>query len=188
MPFIGYLLGAGFEKYINAVPSIPGTQVMIPAGTVHASGRNQVILEIGSLTVGSYTYKLYDYLRADLLVEGDTLRIFSVHLQTSGIAQLRRRFQNAGLVLGHRQDHHLHRCDLGGQHQTVVVTVGHDDAADETGGYAPGGLVGVGTLIVFIGKGDVKSLGKAVAEVVGGACLEGLPVCLLYTSDAADEL
>ena len=26
-------------------------------------------------------------------MEGDTLRIFSVHLQTSGIAQLRRRFQ-----------------------------------------------------------------------------------------------
>ena len=34
-----------------------------------------------------------DYLRADLLVEGDTVRIFSVRLQTSGIAQLRRRFQ-----------------------------------------------------------------------------------------------
>lgn len=54
-----------YEKYINAVPSVPGTQVMIPAGTVHASGRNQVILEIGSLTVGSYTYKLYDYQRTD---------------------------------------------------------------------------------------------------------------------------
>ena len=54
-----------YEKYINAVPSQPGTQVMIPAGTVHASGRNQVILEIGSLTVGSYTYKLYDYQRID---------------------------------------------------------------------------------------------------------------------------
>ena len=54
-----------YEKYINAVPSKPGTQVMIPAGTVHASGRNQVILEIGSLTVGSYTYKLYDYQRTD---------------------------------------------------------------------------------------------------------------------------
>ena len=38
---------------------------MIPAGTIHASGRNQVILEIGSLTVGSYTYKLYDYQRID---------------------------------------------------------------------------------------------------------------------------
>ena len=47
------------------MPSKPGTQVMIPAGTVHASGRNQVILEIGSLTVGSYTYKLYDYQRTD---------------------------------------------------------------------------------------------------------------------------
>ena len=54
-----------YTQYINAVPSVPGTQVMIPAGTVHASGRNQVILEIGSLTVGSYTYKLYDYQRID---------------------------------------------------------------------------------------------------------------------------
>ena len=55
-----------YEKYVNAVKSIPGTQVMIPAGTIHASGRNQVILEIGSLTVGSYTYKLYDYQRLDI--------------------------------------------------------------------------------------------------------------------------
>ena len=54
-----------YPQYINAVPSVPGTQVMIPAGTVHASGCNQVILEIGSLTVGSYTYKLYDYQRID---------------------------------------------------------------------------------------------------------------------------
>lgn len=54
-----------YEKYIHAVDSVPGTQVMIPAGTIHASGRNQVILEIGSLTVGSYTYKLYDYQRTD---------------------------------------------------------------------------------------------------------------------------
>lgn len=54
-----------YQAYINAVESVPGTQVMIPAGTIHASGRNQVILEIGSLTVGSYTYKLYDYQRID---------------------------------------------------------------------------------------------------------------------------
>lgn len=55
-----------YEKYINYVDSVPGVQVMIPSGTIHASGRNQVILEIGSLTVGSYTYKMYDYLRKDL--------------------------------------------------------------------------------------------------------------------------
>jgi len=54
-----------YKKFVSAVPSTPGTQVMIPAGTIHASGRNQVVLEIGSLTVGSYTYKLYDYQRID---------------------------------------------------------------------------------------------------------------------------
>ncbi len=54
-----------YEKYVSHVESRPGVQVMIPAGTIHASGRNQLILEIGSLTVGSYTYKLYDYQRID---------------------------------------------------------------------------------------------------------------------------
>ncbi len=55
-----------YDKYINHVKSFPGLQVLLPAGTIHASGRNQVVLETGSLTVGSYTYKLYDYLRPDL--------------------------------------------------------------------------------------------------------------------------
>ncbi len=55
-----------YMKYISYEESKPGLQVMIPAGTVHSSGRNQVVLEIGSLTIGSYTYKLYDYLRPDL--------------------------------------------------------------------------------------------------------------------------
>ena len=55
-----------YEKYINHIQSFPGVQLMLPAGTIHSSGRNQVVLEIGSLTVGSYTFKLYDYLRADL--------------------------------------------------------------------------------------------------------------------------
>lgn len=54
-----------YMKYISYEESKPGLQVMIPAGTVHSSGRNQVVLEIGSLTVGSYTYKMYDYLRLD---------------------------------------------------------------------------------------------------------------------------
>jgi len=55
-----------YDHYVNSIPSNPGAQFLIPAGTIHASGRNQVVLEIGSLTIGSYTYKMYDYLRADL--------------------------------------------------------------------------------------------------------------------------
>jgi len=55
-----------YEKYVNYIESKPGIQIMLPAGTIHSSGRNQLILEIGSLSIGSYTYKLYDYLRADL--------------------------------------------------------------------------------------------------------------------------
>ncbi|WP_295935687.1 class I mannose-6-phosphate isomerase [uncultured Alistipes sp.] len=54
-----------YMKYVSYEESKPGLQVMLPAGTIHSSGRNQVVLEIGSLTIGSYTYKLYDYLRAD---------------------------------------------------------------------------------------------------------------------------
>lgn len=54
-----------YMKYVSYEESIPGLQVMLPAGTIHSSGRNQVILEIGSLTIGSYTYKMYDYLRLD---------------------------------------------------------------------------------------------------------------------------
>ena len=55
-----------YKKYVNGIESIPGMQFMLPAGTIHSSGRNQLILEIGSLTVGSYTFKIYDYLRPDL--------------------------------------------------------------------------------------------------------------------------
>lgn len=54
-----------YEKYVNHIDSVPGRQVMIPGGTIHASGRGQLILELGSLTMGSYTYKLYDYNRVD---------------------------------------------------------------------------------------------------------------------------
>jgi len=65
------------DDYINSEPSKPGMQFLIPAGTIHASGRNQVVLEIGSLTVGSYTYKMYDYVRKDL--EGKLRPIHTYH-------------------------------------------------------------------------------------------------------------
>ena len=53
-----------------------------------------------------------------------------------------------------KEDDHLDRREAGRQNQAVVVTVGHDDAADNAGAHAPGGLVGVPQLVVLIGKGD----------------------------------
>lgn len=55
-----------YREFVNSFESKPGMQFMIPGGTLHASGRNQLVLEHGSLTVGSYTYKIYDYVRKDL--------------------------------------------------------------------------------------------------------------------------
>ena len=65
------------DKYVNSFPSEAGDQYLLPGGTIHASGRNQVILEIGSYTIGSYTFKLYDYLRKDL--DGNPRPIHSIH-------------------------------------------------------------------------------------------------------------
>jgi mannose-6-phosphate isomerase class I len=55
-----------YEYYVNAVKSTPGRQFFLPSGTIHSSGRNQLVLELGSLTVSAYTYKIYDYTRMDI--------------------------------------------------------------------------------------------------------------------------
>lgn len=55
-----------YAEYVNAVPSSVGRQFLLPAGTIHSSGRNQLVLELGTLTSSAYTYKIYDYLRPDI--------------------------------------------------------------------------------------------------------------------------
>lgn len=55
-----------YRRYVNAVESKPGRQFFLPSGTIHSSGRNQLVLELGSLTVSAYTYKIYDYNRMDI--------------------------------------------------------------------------------------------------------------------------
>jgi len=58
-----------YDKYVNSIPTKPGDYFLIPAGTIHASGRNQVVLEIDgyvSAYGSGYTFHFYDYLRPDL--------------------------------------------------------------------------------------------------------------------------
>ncbi|MCI8389015.1 MAG: phosphoheptose isomerase [Clostridiales bacterium] len=90
-----------YQKYINAVESKPGVQVMIPHGTIHASGRNQLILEIGSLTVGSYTYKMYDYLRKDL--DGNPRPIHSYYGEMNLNRDMREDYVYDNLVNGNKR-------------------------------------------------------------------------------------
>ncbi len=97
------------DKYVYSAASKPGMQFLLPAGTIHASGRNQVILEIGSLTIGSYTYKMYDYLRKDL--DGKPRPIHSFHGE-----RVLRRERDAGWVRENLiQDSRLVREEDGGR-------------------------------------------------------------------------
>ncbi|MBO0744844.1 MAG: class I mannose-6-phosphate isomerase [Candidatus Dormibacteraeota bacterium] len=62
------------HAFVNAFPSHPHDLFLIPSGTVHCSGAGNLVLEISS-TPYIYTFKIYDYLRADL--RGD---LRAVHL------------------------------------------------------------------------------------------------------------
>lgn len=53
------------HRYANSLPSAKGDLFLIPAGTLHASGRDNVVLEI-SATTYRYTFHFYDYLRPGL--------------------------------------------------------------------------------------------------------------------------
>jgi mannose-6-phosphate isomerase class I len=54
-----------YRRFVNTVPAVKGDILLIPPGTVHGAGADELVLEISS-TPYRYTFKIYDYRRPDL--------------------------------------------------------------------------------------------------------------------------
>ena len=90
--------------------------------------------------------------------------------------RFRDRHHGGSLLIGalDRDDHHLDRCNGGGQAQPGVVAVRHHHRADHAGRKAPGRAPGVLLLAAGVQELHVIRASEVLAEEVAGAALERL--------------
>ncbi|MCM3749382.1 class I mannose-6-phosphate isomerase [Paenibacillus pasadenensis] len=118
-----------FTDYVNAYEANKGDLFLIPTGTVHAAGTNNLVLEISS-TTWWFTFKIYDYLRKGMDGKPRPINIdhaagnIDFYKKTEWVEQnlipspvlLQAQGENEEYVLGQRDDllfyvHRLHLSD-----------------------------------------------------------------------------
>ena len=79
-------------------------------------------------------------------------------------------------LLVDRHDDHLNGGEFWRKDEAVVVGVGHNERAHQTGGNAPRGCPYVFLLVLGTGEGDIECLGEVLTQEVAGTRLECLAV------------
>ena len=144
-------------------------------GLCTAYSRNEnagVVFDVARTDLDTERNALHLVLR--ILPSGGVITVVNLYAEFCGklVAQSVSGVKNAFLVLCNGTDDDLCGSDRGGENESVIVAVSHNDRADHTGRNAPGCLVRVLDLIVACGVLDVESLCKTVAEVVSCTALK----------------
>ncbi len=164
------------SKHVNAWDAARGDLFVIPAGTVHCSGANNLVLEI-SATPYIYTFKIYDYLRPDLDGTPRPIsyeRAFDVidfsrktsWVQQNLLAEPRRVAAGEGwrrmlLTDSSLEFHHVERIEMTGSYA---------DGTESDGVHVLCVVEGQGARVVREADGATLELSYAETAIIPGAC------------------
>jgi mannose-6-phosphate isomerase class I len=163
-------------KHVNAWDAARGDLFVIPAGTVHCSGANNLVLEI-SATPYIYTFKLYDYLRPDLDGQPRPIsyeRAFQVidfrrrtgWVRAHLLAQPRRLAEGEGWRRLLLTDSELVFHNV----ERIEMTASYSDTTEPDGAHVLCVVEGQGARVVREADGAALELSYAETGIVPGAC------------------